>query len=76
MELLWLYAYGRPAQTLKIEDESAPRRVATLVFLDGGPRDPLAEPEPKPRRLPPTLLAVAEVPFEMDDIDLPPREGT
>lgn len=62
--------WGKPAQAVEIKEDGAPRRVATLVFLDGGDSDPLAEPEPKsaPRpALPPPALA--EVPFEMDDTD-------
>lgn len=42
--LVWYYALGKPKNTVKIEDD-ARRRVATIVFLDGGRRDPLARAE-------------------------------
>lgn len=76
-QLLWHYAYGRPAQAVKIKDESAPRRVATLVFLDGGRRDPMAGPAPAsppidvtPKTVRPSV-ALPEVPFEMDNLEPP-----
>lgn len=75
--LLWQHLYGKPKD--KVEDET-PRRVATMVFLNGGRRDPMASlAPPKPIDVTPKTVrpsvALPEVSFDMEDVELPPPEG-
>lgn len=68
--LLWHYAWGRPKETVKLE--GGDRRPATLVFLEKL-GDPLAQDAPAPtRRALPRPPVIAEVSFEIEDVELPP----
>lgn len=68
---VWQTCLGKPRDTVKLE--GAPRRPATIVFLDGPRRDPMASSAPpKPIDVTPKTVrpsvALPEVSFELDDL--------
>jgi len=74
--IAWLAdrGWGKVKDVIKLENEET-RRPVNIVFL-GGPRgDPMAlEHDPPRRRLPPAPTVIPEVEFELQDVELPPKE--
>jgi len=70
--LLWLYVYGRPKETIKLEGE---QRRPFLIVLPGHGQDPLeveAEPVDQPdRKLPALPAKMVEINFELQDFEEP-----